>query len=1001
MMATLSRSNSYPKRRNNEFVNMSKWPHRPSVVYIIGACCCIVFGCSLDIAVTEAVSPASNNEIVAVCHFETSDFSFQNAQTAKALTELVQAELESNSNVNWVERDQIELAFKELGGINLGLVDPKISLQLGKWVKADLLIKGVFSPNKSKKFWRLDLEFIDLDRADVLLRRSFSFGKSAPILMPITEKVTSDIVEVIAGELPGFAKQREQTNTKILIAPLYFQNTHKNSRLDFLEQDIQGLLSERNRSQSKYRYLQFPGSQDAFVEAELAVSGIVQSDQNQWQRIADHFFWANFQELDSTGVPFQNVEVEFTLWHWNGGSKRGKTTIRGTVGEKKELISQVVSQIESIANKKQLSDIDEQVREVIAKEIYARYLSQAMRTLQTELQSATHVTQRWLRYWEQAMRRLSAAAFFDPINEEICRELLIEKTRDDRQYATLPNHHHFWWLWHRDRAWARYCETYGFDFIPQRVRRFKQRPGAMSDNRVDDLNMGVRYVSTLEDVLDAVARELRPNRVQVKTTDVSEEILKQWHSELAQEYLTRLQRVLTKHPGHLEGFERPRLSMLRHFDDSESKARLLEMLWPGLIQDKLYTAEHFDRKLETIYADLGKPNQAQQMLAAVRLGKEYPPERTNRYVPPRKRAEPSYRYELSPVAPIREVPTHPQSVDKWWSVRDVTALTYSGGRVWAGFSGSKRADPFKEGHALFTWDDSAKKWLVWKKLNRDGTRTTSMLEQDGYLWLTFVGEDVTCIELDSGKTRRFSDRDGMPSQKLHASCRCGNALYFAGGEAAQGVLGVYDLSSEQWAELDLGQYQIRGQQFPIPCVKELAGNSKWLAVYADHYGSSNQILMFDQKDMTRVDVGKMLKQSNPEFSHFSSSWRPKVHSMTFVEGTLWIATSRGLLAFDPNRKDFTHVENLQYELTSLASDGKILWFGACPYRGNGTLGDTDQMTCVFMFDTVKKEWLAHIPVFYPGHLMNIARNGDTLWLGTGSKGSAVVAVDISALRPNN
>ena len=56
------------------------------------------------------------------------------------------------------------------------------------------------------------------------------------------------------------------------------------------------------------------------------------------------------------------------------------------------------------------------------------------------------------------------------------------------------------------------------------------------------------------------------------------------------------------------------------------------------------------------------------------------------------------------------------------------------------------------------------------------------------------------------------------------------------------------------------------------------------------------------------------------------------------------------------------------------------------------------MTCVLLFDTIKKEWLAQIPVFYPGRLMNITLQDDTLWLGTGSKGSTVVALDISTLR---
>jgi len=80
---------------------------------------------------------------------------------------------------------------------------------------------------------------------------------------------------------------------------------------------------------------------------------------------------------------------------------------------------------------------------------------------------------------------------------------------------------------------------------------------------------------------------------------------------------------------------------------------------------------------------------------------------------------------------------------------------------------------------------------------------------------------------------------------------------------------------------------------------------------------------------------------------------------------------------------------LKYELTSLARDGTMLWLGACPYRGNGLL-----------FDTVKKKWLAQIPVPFTGHLLSIARQGDTLWIAPGSKGSTVVAMDITSFHSN-
>jgi len=111
------------------------------------------------------IAAADEQEVVAVCHFETGDFSFANSQTATSLAEVVQIELQSVDDVAWVERKQVDQMIAELG---LGFSPTGNALQLGSLLKADMLIKGVFTPVPKRKFWKFELEFIDLDRADVL-----------------------------------------------------------------------------------------------------------------------------------------------------------------------------------------------------------------------------------------------------------------------------------------------------------------------------------------------------------------------------------------------------------------------------------------------------------------------------------------------------------------------------------------------------------------------------------------------------------------------------------------------------------------------------------------------------------------------------------------------------------------------------------------------------------------------------------------------------------------
>jgi len=116
----------------------------------------------------------------------------------------------------------------------------------------------------------------------------------------------------------------------------------------------------------------------------------------------------------------------------------------------------------------------------------------------------------------------------------------------------------------------------------------------------------------------------------------------------------------------------------------------------------------------------------------------------------------------------------------------------------------------------------------------------------------------------------------------------------------------------------------------------------------------------------------MLKISNPDFSHSPSSWRPKVHAMVFIDQVLWIATTRGLVAFDPRKKEFVHIERLGYELASMLHDGENIWFS--------------------------KTWKTQIPIPYKRHVMHIARQGDTLWVAPASEDDTVATIDISSLR---
>jgi len=302
--------------------------------------------------------------------------------------------------------------------------------------------------------------------------------------------------------------------------------------------------------------------------------------------------------------------IEVIIKHWDGGAFRGESILRGKAGERAELIQRVVQLVEEIAQEKQRGQIDPNVREDIAVAIFQRALGRKVKTIEPKMKDASRHTQQWLRLWRQTQRLLSIAAFFDPSQEEIRRELLIETTRDDVSYATLPHNHNLSRLRQRSLVWAKYCDTFGLAFEYERFDKFGHR-GGRTDNRTRYTSFALQYLVTSEDILKSVSKELHSSETR-RQTDIPEAVLQQWQTELTADYLKRLRLVVERHERKMQPFARTWLRNLKSFDTTASKAEFLELLWPLLIKDKLFNGIEYERSVEEIYGKLGKPDSRQR-----------------------------------------------------------------------------------------------------------------------------------------------------------------------------------------------------------------------------------------------------------------------------------------------------------------------------------------------------------------------------------------------------
>jgi len=927
------------------------------------------------------------DETVAVCHFSTTDRKWESVEKTALVSDLVQANLPVLDSIAWVERDQMELAFTELG---VNQFSGNSSLELGKWLKADLVFKVVFV-NPPKQPWRAELEVIDLDHADVLARETLTFrvGEAFEVDEELAQRITKSWQEM----LPIALSRLQQVKQQVLVAPIHFQNVHTNERLDFLESDLLDMFKKQNESQRRIRYLQFSRATDSLLESQLVAGGIVQANHDQWLRIADYYVWGTYREINSSGVPFDEVDIEFQVEIWDGGTNRKKFTIQGKVGNRDSLIKQIVERIDKEVAKKQTAAVSSDVRQQIAKEMYSRAIAKQSQTLQAEMKSATHQTDAWLRLWRQVKRQLSVAVFFNPNDQKIHREFLIESTRDDVSYWTFYTRSKVLRLWERSRAWDRYCDAHGFDFSRVRYHTFKGRAGRMSDNRIGGPSDIWHWEKTAKQLLKEIQKEQKSISSNSKLGQFG--ILGQWYEEAANEYLRRFRTALESEKKAWSSSVA--LRDLKLFREPIKQAEFVRLVLPHLIESSNYQLSKYHRsQLSKIFSAINREDELQLMLAPLADRKQQTAK-----VPTSPKPDWSVKAkarEVSPVATLYAAPTKSLSVDKWWFVQNVSALTLAGGRLWFGIEGSSKTNRDSYGHTVFSWDTKSKKWLVWKKLCRNSARPTSFLEYDDDLWVTFGDDDIAKMNLANGKLKRLGERVGVPSKNIQASCRAGDKIYVGGGIEGQGVLAAFDTKAGTWSQYELPSYQVGGKTTFTPQVKCLAAQSDWLAYYANYHGVQTRLVVFNSTTNERIDLGEQLRKSHLSFSHFTSSWRIKVLGLHFVDQVLWIATSRGLLAYDLDSRKVVHAEALAYELSAVVQDDNLLWFGARPYPGKGTPQFRFEESAVLAFDWRTKKWVAQISILQGKHITSMTQADDTLWLGIGSKGSTVVAADVSKLR---
>lgn len=382
---------------------------------------------------------------------------YQSIAATHDFAALLQAQLENESGLKWVERTEIDRAEKELTLNGSGLVSPAQSLAIGHWVKADVLLTGSLSPDQSLGR-QITLRVIDALRGDVLARRTFPIQQPPAAPFTITAEILQQAGKAAREMLTEARLRIVATPQQTVVAPLFIGNRTKyTSRLDLhaarLIEVFQTAAIGKN-----LRVLNLHGTSDAHSEAELAVSGLAQLEGNAWQKVADHYLWGWIEETGPLTTPFAEMPVKITFELSGGQMFSADTTVSQLETAAKKLAAEVLSALpasKATDGRNAAKVLFDHATEWIA--------GQGNMPLGGVIPAWT------LNRWRQSVKLLDAARFFAPEDGRIAARWLIERWNKAVYFSSTretATPHHFWSLWQRKTDWDAHVARFGFKDFP-------------------------------------------------------------------------------------------------------------------------------------------------------------------------------------------------------------------------------------------------------------------------------------------------------------------------------------------------------------------------------------------------------------------------------------------------------------------------------------------------------------------------------------------------------
>lgn len=462
--------------------------------------CRLWLALSLVLVLAGALVPARGAEVaapplalrrVALLNFAPAEDSFAATRAAADFTALVQARLTATPDLEWVERQEHERVRREMELLGAGVTRGD-SIRAGRGLRADLLVLGrLVATNRTEQ--ALDLEIIELQRADLLASRRVSLPAAG-----LTDPSLGAVEAVAAGVRAALAEARaylERTRGQKTVAPLFFQvpsfpgaGMPGDESLAVIPREFLAGLDELS-ARHGFRVLRFPRLAAAAPEADLVLSGLVETDLDAWQKLADIYLWGEARWLPTfrPNLPPLPPRLELTLRLWNGHGKpqewretvpaepAGTSRVAAFPARRVHaVLEQLLAHAVTAMHAPPVGEPDPAAREEIVRGFLERetalLLSPGMlhpppNVPLSVVRSAQALMARFERsrqfgnasFTSRSARMYEVACFLDPRNADAQEQLLrfTERLPPATTNALTT-------LLHRREAWGRYVERFGF-----------------------------------------------------------------------------------------------------------------------------------------------------------------------------------------------------------------------------------------------------------------------------------------------------------------------------------------------------------------------------------------------------------------------------------------------------------------------------------------------------------------------------------------------------------